>query len=203
MIHSADIELLVMTWINWILKRLIWEYFLFRRIILLHIWYNCSVCGIVYNDSSAANLSNFPIFSRLFQYQKPDWPEVLKKSSDDIRTNFPIPFSKFKFWWKTIASDLRRSWKGDDNRTTVPCWFPTISHRSIQQLGHWLNVMNIWYVQTITWPNLIMGLERPFETEFSPFVILQAVNYIEIILNTWLNSGKFQKFLFWSQNCHF
>ena len=59
MTHSAGIELLVMTWINLILKRLIWEYFLFRRIILLPIWYSCSVCGIVYNGSSAANLSDF------------------------------------------------------------------------------------------------------------------------------------------------
>ena len=125
------------------------------------------------------------IYSNFSEFKKPDWPKVLKKTSDDIRSNFPIPISKFKFWSKTIASDLRRSWKGDDNRTTVPSWFPTISHRTIQQLGHWLNVMNIWYVQTITWPNLIMGLERPFETEFSSFVILrhtQAVYHFDRIL---------------------
>ena len=75
--------------------------------------------------------------------------------------------------------------KSDDNRTTVPSWFPTVSHRTIQQLGHGLNIMNIWYVQTITWPNLIMGLERPFETEFSSFVILrhtQAVYHFGRIL---------------------
>ena len=37
--------------------------------------------------------------------------------------------------------------------------------------------MNIWYVQTITWPNLIIGLERPFETELSLFVLLRVGNF--------------------------
>ena len=52
--------------------------------------------------------------------------------------------------------------------------------------------MNIWYVQTITWPNLIIGLERPFETELSLFVWLRAVENIKgssIWMQHWSISG--------------
>ena len=98
------------------------------------------------------------------------FPSYFRNSSFDPKQSFLI--------WDEVE-------KSDDNRTTVSSWFPTVSHWTIQQLGHGLNVMNIWYVQTITWPNLIMGLERPFETEFSSFVILrhtQAVNHFGRIL---------------------
>ena len=75
------------------------------------------------------------------------------------------------FWLKTL--DLKRWWQPVDCSEFISHHLDPFPIELPKHHRTWLNVMNIWniwYVQTITWPNLIMGLERPFETEFSLFV---------------------------------